>query len=171
MSGGQPAIRGFLVQTLIALLDVLKDQPPWTSVTLEPNLTSDKVDILWTYRDGSKKAVQVKSSQNPFSKAEVEQWAADLQKSKAVGRYELILVGPTTPAVATLGRVGDVAVPTPKNLDLAVFKSDAAHRLHGLLPKLGSPARTAEQLDDLVALLIENLASGSGPARRSPATG
>ena len=62
MSGGQSAIRGFLVQTLIALLEALKDKPPWTSVTLEPNLTSDKVDILWAYRDGSKKAVQVKSS-------------------------------------------------------------------------------------------------------------
>jgi len=141
MSGGQPAIRGFLVQTLIALLDALKDKAPWTSVTLEPNLTSDKVDILWAYRDGSRKAVQVKSSQNPFRKAEVEQWAADLQKDKQAGRYELLLVGPTTPAVATLGRVGDVAVPVPKNLDLAAFKSDAAHQLHGLLPKLGLPRR------------------------------
>jgi len=160
MSGG-PAIRGFLVQTLIALLEALKDAPPWTSVTLEPDLASDKVDILWAYRDGSTKAVQVKSSQNPFSKTEVERWAADLQKSKGADRYELLLVGPTTPAVAKLGQVGAVLVPTPKNLDLAQFKSDAAHQLHALLPKLGLPPRTAEQLDDLVALLIENLASGS----------
>jgi hypothetical protein len=161
MSGGPWAIRGFLVQTLIALLEALKDDPPWTSVTLEPDLASEKVDILWAYRDGTTKAVQVKSSQNPFSKTEVEQWAADLQKSKAADGYELMLVGPAPPAVAKLGRVGDVLVPTPKNLDLPAFKSEAAHQLHGLLPKLGLPARTAGQLDDLVSLLLENLASGS----------
>ena len=87
-NGGQPAIRGFLVQTLIALLEAVKDKPPWISVTLEPNLTSDKVDILWEYRDGSRKAVQVKSSQNPFSKAEVQQWAAELKSWRQAGGGE-----------------------------------------------------------------------------------
>jgi hypothetical protein len=161
MSNGATALRGFLVQTLIALLEALKDEPSWTSVTLEPDLDSEKVDILWAYRDGTTKAVQVKSSQNPFNKADVEQWAGELRKWKGADRYELCLAGPAPPAVAKLGRVGDVVVPTPKNLDLPAFKSDAAHRLHGLLSKLGLPARTAEQLDDLVALLLENLASGS----------
>jgi hypothetical protein len=161
MSGGDVALRGFLVQTLIALLEALKDDPPWTSVTLEPNLESEKVDILWVYQDGTKKALQVKSSKNPFSKKDVEQWAADLQESKAADRYELCLVGPTTPTVAKLSRVGDVVIPTPKNLDLPAFKSDAAHRLHGLLEKWGWAARSAGQLDDLISLLIENLASGS----------
>jgi hypothetical protein len=83
-------MRGFLVQTLIALLEALRDDPPWTSVTLEPDLDSEKVDILWAYRDGTTKAVQVKSSQNPFSKTKVEQWAADLQKWKGADRYELM---------------------------------------------------------------------------------
>ncbi|MCL4203062.1 MAG: SUMF1/EgtB/PvdO family nonheme iron enzyme [Pirellulaceae bacterium] len=161
MSGGDVALRGFLVQTLIALLEALRDDPPWTHVTLEPDVDSEKVDILWAYRDGTKKAVQVKSSKNPFSKTDVERWAGELQKSKAADGYELCLVGPAPPAIANLGRVGEVEVPTPKNLDLPGFKSDAAHRLHSLLPKLGLPTRTAEQLDDLVALLIENLASGS----------
>lgn len=65
--GGQPAIRGYLVQTLIGLLELLDGKRPWTSVTLEPNVDSEKVDILWEFPD-STKAVQVKSSQNPFSK-------------------------------------------------------------------------------------------------------
>jgi hypothetical protein len=59
MSGGDVALRGFLVQTLIALLEALNDDPPWTNVTLEPKLDSEKVDILWAYRDGTTKAVQV----------------------------------------------------------------------------------------------------------------
>jgi hypothetical protein len=70
MNGGQPAIRGYLIQTLTALLEALDDQQPWTSVTLEPNLESHKVDILWQYPDRTK-AVQVKSSQNPFAEADV----------------------------------------------------------------------------------------------------
>jgi hypothetical protein len=82
MSGGDVALRGFLVQTLIALLEALKDDPPWTSVTLEPNLDSEKVDILWVYQDGTKKAVQVKSSKNPFSPTQVKQWAGELQKAR-----------------------------------------------------------------------------------------
>ncbi len=161
MCGGDVALQGFLVQTLIALLEALKDDSPWTSVTLEPDLESEKVDILWVYQDGTKKAVQVKSSKNPFSPTQVKQWADVLQESKAADRYELCLVGPTTPTVAKLGRVGDVEVPTPKSLDLPAFKSDAAHRLHGLLPKLGLPTRSAGQLDDLVSLLLANLASRS----------
>ena len=47
MNGGQPAIRGYLAQTLIALLEALDAKRPWTSVTLEPNVASEKVDILW----------------------------------------------------------------------------------------------------------------------------
>jgi hypothetical protein len=44
--GGQLAIRGFQVQTLIALLEALGEEGLWTSVTLEPNVDSEKVDIL-----------------------------------------------------------------------------------------------------------------------------
>ena len=51
MGGGQPAIRGYLVQTLIALLEAVDDQRQRTSVTLEPNVDSDKVDILWQFPD------------------------------------------------------------------------------------------------------------------------
>jgi hypothetical protein len=53
LPGGQVAIRGYLVQTLIALLDALDDDRPWDSVTLEPKVTSDKVDILWRYQDST----------------------------------------------------------------------------------------------------------------------
>ena len=77
-SGGSVAIRGFLVQTLIALLDTLEDKPPWTSVTLEPDVDSEKIDILWKYKDKTK-AVQVKSSQNPFTKNNIRRWAKELK--------------------------------------------------------------------------------------------
>ena len=69
--GGQGAIRGFQVQTLIALLEALDKGRPWTDVTLEPNVDSEKVDVLWQ-SPGRTDAVQVKSSENPFGKADVE---------------------------------------------------------------------------------------------------
>ena len=40
-SGGQVAYRGLLAQTLVAVLDAF-DKPDWISVTLEPNVDSEK---------------------------------------------------------------------------------------------------------------------------------
>lgn len=46
--GGQAAIRGYLLQTLVAVLDVLSTDD-WLSVQLEPKDRSQNVDILWGY--------------------------------------------------------------------------------------------------------------------------
>lgn len=132
--GGRRAIRGFAIQTLIALLEALEEEKKWTSVALEPNVESEKVDILWQYPDGTKKAQQVKSSQNPFSKADVHRWAAELESWREADNYELVLVGtPGGPSVATVRESGRVAVPPPKNLDLQAFQEQAAHRLSRFL--------------------------------------
>lgn len=155
-------MRGFVVQTLIALLDALEDEAAWISVALEPNVDSEKVDILWQYTDGSRKAVQVKSSQNPFTEGDVKKWAAGLEAWRKADCYELRLVGvPGSAAVAAIKRVGQVTVPQPKNLDLSAFKKEAAYLLVRFLESQRLPAQNADRLDDLVALLTENLASSS----------
>jgi hypothetical protein len=134
--GGQIGARGYLVQTLIALRDLLDDQHPWTSVTFEPNIVSDqaapdqppsdqadadKVDILWRYREGTR-AVQVKSSQNPFRRADIERWAAELERWQQADRYELVLVGQCdSAATANIRRVGQVEISRAVNLDLQAF--------------------------------------------------
>jgi hypothetical protein len=53
MGGGSTAIRGFVLQTLVALLDSLELEttltPParWTHVTIEPDLQgTEKVDVF-----------------------------------------------------------------------------------------------------------------------------
>ena len=54
----------------------------------------------------------------------------DLEASRAADEYELILVGiASKPAVAKARRLGKVAVPAPKNLDLTAFRQQAAHLL------------------------------------------
>lgn len=49
--GGNSGIRGYLIQTIICVLDALEEDNLWTSVTLEPLDESEKVDIKWIYPD------------------------------------------------------------------------------------------------------------------------
>jgi hypothetical protein len=67
---GQAGMRGYLVQTIVCLLDALEELN-WSTVTLEPNEASEKVDILWRYADGRTKAVQVKSSRKQIREGQV----------------------------------------------------------------------------------------------------
>ncbi|MCY2992444.1 MAG: toll/interleukin-1 receptor domain-containing protein [Planctomycetota bacterium] len=157
MAGGSVAIRGFLVQTLIGLLEALDDKRAWNSVTLEPDVDSEKVDILWEYPDGTKKAVQVKSSQNPFVETKVETWAADLEAWQQADEYELVLVGIVTPAVAKLHRIGKVAVPAPKTLDILALKEQAAQKLNHFLKQRRLPHGDPDHLEMLVGSLVDRL--------------
>jgi len=91
-TGGQNAIKGFLFQGIICLVEMLDDEN-WITVTVEPDVASEKVDIIWSYQ-GSSKAVQVKSSINPFSKSSIETWAKELS-SHAADNHELVLIGPS----------------------------------------------------------------------------
>ena len=46
--GGQSGIRGYLIQTLIAILESF-ERNDWASICIEPNDESEKVDIKWIY--------------------------------------------------------------------------------------------------------------------------
>jgi hypothetical protein len=122
--GGEHGNRGYLVQTIIALLESLGDDT-WESVKIEPNVSSHKVDILWDGRT-AKKAVQVKSSINQIGKAEAERWASELKSGVSADSYELVLVGPCTQSVLDMGSTHGVSIPSPKNLDIGGLLSQAA---------------------------------------------
>ncbi|KKN53300.1 hypothetical protein LCGC14_0603720 [marine sediment metagenome] len=49
--GGPEAIRGYLLQTIISLLESLKEDEGWTNLELEPEEDSEKVDIKFQYSD------------------------------------------------------------------------------------------------------------------------
>lgn len=57
---GQYSIKGYIYQSLVALLDSFESD--WESICVEPNDESEKVDIRWNYPDGKIIVVQVKSS-------------------------------------------------------------------------------------------------------------
>ena len=47
---GQYSIKGYLYQSLVALLDSFGSN--WESICVEPNNESEKVDIRWNYSNG-----------------------------------------------------------------------------------------------------------------------
>ena len=69
-AGGPVAIRGYLVQTLVALLDIAQADPPFTEITLEPPQGVEQFDFLWRDARGSY-ATQVKSTKSSFNAVSV----------------------------------------------------------------------------------------------------
>ena len=88
---GQYSIKGYLLQSLVALLDSFESD--WETVCVEPHDESEKVDIKWTYSDGTIKAVQVKSSKNLITLSAAKNWAKELEDSTPNANWELVLVG------------------------------------------------------------------------------
>lgn len=158
-TGGQAGMRGYLVQTLIALLDGLCDEETFASLTLEPNHASEKFDLLWEYAQGNR-AVQVKSSANQFAEADVRRWAAEMEASARADEYYLRLIGLPSAAVAKLKQVGNVIVETT-NLDLAAFREQAAHRLDRFVRDEGLDPGTPEEREMLADALTARLAAYS----------
>ncbi|MDZ4239158.1 MAG: hypothetical protein U1A81_13505, partial [Hydrogenophaga sp.] len=61
IQGGPTAIRGYLVQTLVALLKIAQSNPPFLEITLEPSHANEQFDFISQNQHGSD-AVQVKST-------------------------------------------------------------------------------------------------------------
>lgn len=155
--GGQEGNRGYLVQTLVALLGSLEDND-WSSIRIEPDDTQQKVDIFWQKQDGSL-AVQVKSSQNQIGKAAAERWALDLRKTANADRYELILVGPCSHAVVGMNGFHGVEIPCPKNLNINGLIAEASHSLDKFLEQEQLSRYTPDQREALVHALTTRLSS------------
>jgi hypothetical protein len=119
---GQYAIKGYIIQSLVAILDSFNDQD-WISVCVEPNDESEKVDIKWEYNDGIKKVMQVKSSINPFTLPSVTKWANELENtSPNASDYILYLVGRVDDKVHKNNKIGNVNI---KNVDISISDFNA----------------------------------------------
>jgi len=133
---GALALRGFLLQTIIGLLEILEEENSFSEIGLEPDIASEKVDII-IVKAARKKVIQVKSSQNQISTPLVNNWATELKASIHADEYELILIGPTSKSVAETRVVSGVAVPIPKILDSFSLIEQAAQKLDKYLHSRG----------------------------------
>lgn len=164
--GGQIATRGFLAQTLVCLLDMLRDQT-WTEVTLEPNVDSEKVDILWRYADGTSKAVQVKSSENQISLANAKGWEEELIAWRTADQHELLLIGSCAQSVID-GWDGQQVQIQVQPLNFETLVDAAAQRLGEYLEARNRPVghRFAKILAlAVIAKLLQRSTSGTPTPR------
>jgi len=98
---GQESIRGYLFQSLIAVLKSLNGD--WSSICVEPKTDYDKVDIIWTFPDQSLEVSQVKSSINNFSTNDIFKWIQNLTLDYDDAKiYSIYLVGNSSHSTKTL---------------------------------------------------------------------
>jgi tetratricopeptide (TPR) repeat protein len=140
--GGSVAIRGFLAQTLVALLELVQVDPPVTEITLEPALGDEQFDFVW--KDGiGTHATQVKSTINYFKKSDVVKWAKALEAARSTEQCRLMLVGHFHQNLQNVHQLGKVAIER-KNLDLPGLLNEAAQGIAmfrgaaGLEPRPGA---------------------------------
>lgn len=164
--GGREAIRGFAIQTLLAVLEALDAKhSDWTSVIIEPDSGNDKVDILWEHT-GRKRAQQVKSSQNQMGKGDVEGWCKDLKESKAADEYEILLAGPIAQSVIDDQPFHGVRVPTPQALDTLALMEQGSNRLDAYLTDKGIPGVPFAVRADIIDLLTNKIMDGAISGRK-----
>lgn len=128
---GQAGMRGYMLQSIICAIDSFNDLQ-WTSITVEPNIPGDKVDLLWIYPN-KKKACQVKSSQNQITKGDCTKWINDLEKSYTCDEYELLLIGPVNADVASLKKISKTNIPTPQVLNINSLLEQASNKFDKFL--------------------------------------
>jgi PAS domain-containing protein len=166
---GNASIRGYLLQTIICLLDALQNDSKWVSLSLEPHLDSEKVDIVWYYTDPDEvKVTQVKSSQNQINKPHVKRWAKELEDSIQATSYELTLIGPCSESVIKLGKIGKVDIPTPEVLNIDSLIERSAHRLDGYLENREMSRVSAASRELLIRALVTKLETYSTKGEKIP---
>lgn len=154
-AGGPVAIRGYLVQTLVALLKIAQDDPPFTEIMLEPPHADGQFDFVWSNGKGTF-AVQVKSTINEFQKSEVEGWAKKLESARKSETCSLMLVGNYHTSLAKVDKVGAVSI-EKKNLDLCGLLGQAAHSLAKFIEAQGLNAGTADEREMIAHSLTSRL--------------
>lgn len=161
--GGKDGNRGYLIQATIALLESLSDLD-WTTLIIEPDHESEKIDILWKNATQSK-AVQVKSSINQIDLIHAKKWADELEGGSTAEDLSLILVGPCSGGVAKMNSHGRVSVPCPKNLDFDGLFGLGAHLLDRFLAKSGLSSSSPQHRELMVRGLIAELSAFSSYAK------
>lgn len=164
------AIRGYLVQALVCVLDGLNGDLPWVAMTPEPHEVSEQFDILWELDSAKRRATQVKTSTLQISLRMVRQWAAALLETNRADEYELVLVGPVAFAVANLHELDGVKIPTPRPLDIHGLLVQVAHGVDIVTERRGytsiTPAARVAVAQSLVTQISWRAISGSRILRK-----
>jgi hypothetical protein len=128
--GGNAGIRGYILQTIICVLDSLNADNSWISVTLEPFDESEKVDIRWKYPNDKVKFSQVKSSENIIRHSAAKKWCEELEShSPNASEYELLLIGNVDEKLLKAKDIGNVIIGEIKPLNTQVLIDQASTKI------------------------------------------
>lgn len=157
---GQYAIKGYVYQSLVALLDSFEYD--WESICVEPNDESEKVDIRWNYSDGRIMVVQVKSSKNLFHLSAIKKWSEELKNSTPnANEYKLVLIGNIAENVGS--KIDNIIIEN-KNMSIDDFQSIIMQKINSFYEDNGKTIISAK-LCKLFAkalnhIILENSVSG-----------
>lgn len=155
--GGNAGIRGYIIQTIICLLDALETDNNWLSVTLEPLDESEKVDIKWKYENDVIKLSQVKSSENVIRHAAAKVWCEELETSSPnASEYELLLIGSADTKLLKREDIGRVKIGEFKPLNTQFLIDQASTKIDKYYERKGKP-KISSQVRELIvkALTLE----------------
>lgn len=154
---GNAGIRGYIIQTIICLLDTFEADNKWASVTLEPLDESEKVDIRWRYSDDTVKLCQVKSSQNIIRHSAAKKWCEELEThSPNANEYELLLIGNVDEKLSKAKDIGIVKIGEIKPLNTQVLIDQASTKIDKYYESKNKP-KISSQVRELIvkALTLE----------------
>ncbi|MCT1523869.1 hypothetical protein [Sphingobacterium hotanense] len=159
--GGNAGIRGYLIQTIICVLDALDSDSEWLEVTLEPLNESEKVDIRWVYPD-KVKVCQVKSSQNIIRFNDAKKWCTDLTtNSPNINEYELIVVGHPEEKLIKSDNIDQVKISKVQSLDVDSLIDIASTKIDAYYEKHGKSKMSSKVREILVKTLTAHFGTNS----------
>jgi len=160
--GGNAGIRGYIIQTLICVLDALETDNNWLSVTLEPLDESEKVDIKWTYSDNKLKVSQVKSSQNVIRHSAAKVWCEELETSSPNATdFELLLIGSTDKTILGKKDIGKVKIGEFKPLNINFLIDQASTKLDSYYERKGKPKISTKVREMIIQMLTLHFGTSS----------
>ncbi|MFM2226369.1 MAG: hypothetical protein RJA07_2571 [Bacteroidota bacterium] len=160
--GGNAGIRGYIIQTIICVLDALETDNNWVSVTLEPLDESEKVDIKWTYPNNKIKATQVKSSENPIGLAAAKKWCEELEiNSPNLEEYELVLVGTLAANLLKKKIIGKVKVSEAKPINIQTLIDQASTKIDFYFEKKGKAKISPKVREMIIQVLTLHFGTSS----------
>jgi hypothetical protein len=160
--GGNAGIRGYIIQTIICVLDALETDNNWLSVTLEPLDESDKVDIKWKYPNDVIKLSQVKSSENVIRHSAAKKWCEELEShSPNASEYELILVGSADEKLLNREDIGKVKIGEFKPLNTQFLIDQASTKIDGYYERKGKTKISSKVREIIVKVLTLHFETSS----------
>lgn len=160
--GGNAGIRGYIIQTIICLLDALETDNNWLSVTLEPLDESEKVDIKWEYPNDVIKLSQVKSSENVIRHSAAKKWCEELETySPNASEYELILIGAPDEKLLNREDIGKVKIGEFKPLNTQFLIDQASTKIDGYYERKGKPKISSQVREIIVKALTLHFGTSS----------